>query len=86
MSAACFFRSFNDFLLNDQKIVNFVLPPFIQSRKYPKTKKLRTLLNYFGDMTEMSRPQKTVFRRGCESDKVERVQHVMPQAGANEID
>jgi len=37
-------------------------------------------------MTEMSRPQKTVFRRGCESDKVERVQHVMPQAGANEID
>ena len=32
-------------------------------------------------MTETSQRKKTVLRRGCESDTVERVQHVMPQAG-----
>ena len=33
-------------------------------------------------MTEMSQWKKTVFRRGCESDTVERVQRIMPQAGS----
>ena len=40
------------------------------------------LSSYFGDMTETSQRQKMVFRRGCESDTVERVMHVTPQAGS----
>jgi len=50
-----FFGHLMIFLLNDQKIKSISsYRLFYPITKNPKTKKLRTLLSYFGDMSEMS--------------------------------
>ena len=72
------------FLLNDQKIKSITsyrhLCPIT---KIPENEKITNAFKLFRRyVRNVSAKKKTVFRRGCESNTVESVKHIMPQAGS----
>jgi len=55
---------------------------FYPITKIPENEKITDAFKLFRRYVRNISVKKTVFRRGCESDTVERVKHIMSQAGS----
>ena len=78
-----FFGHLTIFLLNDQKIKSITSYRHLYPvTKIPENEKIANAFKLFRRYVRNVSVKKTVFRRGCESNTVERVKHIMPQAGS----